>query len=126
MEYDCIYNAKNNTIETTTHGLAKADVFIKMVRSIIEECKQHEIANLIVDHTDLDSSPLTIDNIETVKKITISFKSILNNRKIAFVVSRDLELGLIRAWDNMIEWSGGTAIETKIFKKREDALKWVK
>ena len=68
--------------------------------------------------------PLTIGNIEAAKYLSVSSKSILNNRKCAFVVFRNIELGLVRAWENMVEWSGGIGLETKIFKQKEEALEW--
>jgi hypothetical protein len=76
MRYECSYYPNLNTIEVSTHGVANIAALIEMLHRIAELCGQEKSANILVDHSELDASPLTMNNIDTISRITVSMKDI--------------------------------------------------
>jgi hypothetical protein len=100
---------------------------IEKVEDIFNTITSHEAWGggilLLVDETDLDSSPL---NSAGIQKIALSFQSQRLNfgaSKFAVYVSRDLEYGMNRMWGALIE--GKTEVKTSFFRSREEAVAWL-
>jgi hypothetical protein len=125
MTYECIYNPKLNTIEAATHGMADMTALLEMLHRIAELCRQEQNAKILIDHSDLDASLLTMKNIESISLSTVSFKDIFMKRKCAHVVAKDLQFGLVRAWEIIIAMNDFTEIETKLFRNIDDAVVWL-
>jgi len=125
VEYECIYNPDLNAVEASTHGMADPTVLIAMVHRIAALCGQHASANVLVDHSDIDATPLTMRDVETLSRTTVACET-FQGRKCAHLVARDLQFGLVRAWETMIEIHGLTELETGLFTDRTEAIAWVK
>jgi hypothetical protein len=126
MKYECSYYPNLNTIEVSTHGVANITALIEMLHRIAELCGQEKSANILVDHSALDASSLTMNNIDTLSRITASLKDTFKKRKCAHVVAEDLQFGLVRAWEIMVEIKGFTDMKKRLFKNRDEAIEWVK
>ncbi|MGO9379965.1 MAG: response regulator [Dissulfurispiraceae bacterium] len=124
--YECTYNPDLNIIETSTHGPADMTALMEMVRCIAEICGHEASANVLVDHSQLDSSNLTMSNIEALSSICVSLKDSFKVRKCAHVVADDLQFGLVRAWEVMVESNGLTDVDNRVFKDRNEAIQWIK
>ncbi len=99
--------------------MADITALIEMLHRIAELCGQEKSANILVDHSELDASHLTMNNIDTLSRITVSLKDTFRKRKCAHVVAEDLQFGLVRAWEIMVEIKGFTDMETRLFKNRD-------
>jgi hypothetical protein len=125
MRYECVYNPDLNIIEATTEGLADMATMLEMVQHLTEICERERSANILVDHSKLDASSVTMDNVETLSLTVVSSKDCFKGRKCAHVVSRGLQFGLVRAWEALIEVNGFTELETSTFTDRDEAIKWI-
>lgn len=126
MQYECAYNLRLNTIEVATHGLADIADLLEMVAQLAELCRQQESANVFVDHSELDASSLGMENIQAISNACVSQKDSFKKRKCALLVTDDLQFGFVRAWQMMIDSGGLTDFATRLFKKRDEAVAWVK
>jgi len=126
MRFNSVYNPNLHIIEVTTDGLAAVTDLLEMVHRNAELCRKEGSANILVDHSELDASSLTMRDIQTISDACVSLKESFEKRRCAHVVSNALQFGFVRAWEMLIEANGLTELTTKLFKKREEALAWVK
>ncbi len=119
------YNSSVGTIDATTDGIADLEELVAMVRHIAELCGEKRSANIIVDHSQLNAGTITMDEVRTLSNVTVSLKDFIGKRKCAHVVANDLQYGLVRAWEMMVELSGYREFEMRVFRTRNEALDWV-
>ena len=120
----CRYNSVHNIIEVTTYGPASFPELIEIFNCIAELCVQQKSANILIDHSDLDVGALSMNEINNPRRLTASAEDILKMRKCAHVAVKDLQYGLVRAWEIMVEVNGFDNLETKIFRNRNEAIEW--
>jgi hypothetical protein len=126
MRYECIYNPELNTVEGVTLGKADVAKFIELMDRVMGLCKREEAVNILMDHSDLDASSLTMENIERLGRTAASKKDICKVRKCAHVVINDLQFGLVRAWEIIVSMYELTDLRTRVFKVRHEAVGWIK
>jgi hypothetical protein len=126
MKYECSYNADVNTIESVTHGLASFTGLIDMLRSILDLCSKNATADIIVDHSNLDAGPLTMKDLSKIISHIADANDLLKTRKCAHIVAKDLQFGLVRTWEIMVELAGITDFRTMVFRNKTDAIEWIK
>lgn len=125
MDYDCIYNPGLNSVEAITLGVAEAARLKEMVFCIAGLCQQHSSANMLVDHSRLDASPVSMDDVRALSQATVLLKDVFDSRKCAHVVSTDLQFGLVRAWEALTELGGFPELDKGLFRSREEAVAWL-
>jgi hypothetical protein len=126
VEYECSYNPNLNAVEAATSGTADVTALIELVHRISALCDQQRSANILVDHSQVDATPLTMRDVETLSRTMVACKETFQGRKCAHVVAKDLQFGLVRAWEAMIEIHGLTELETGLFTDRGEAIAWVR
>jgi hypothetical protein len=126
MKYECHFNDDLNIIELVTHGHANLAGMKHMVQSGLDLCLQHVSADVLIDHSDLDVSPLSMNDISAVCNQIEEAVDIIKTRKCAHVTRDDLQYGLVRSWEIMIDLSGITDLNTMVFKNKTDAVQWIK
>ena len=120
------YNSDADTIEVTTDGPADTKELEAMARSIAAMCAERPSANIIIDHSRLKAGAVTMNEVRTVSNVTVSLKDVLGKRKCAHVVENDLQYGLVRAWEMLVEVNGYAELEMKVFRARDGALEWAR
>lgn len=125
MEYDCFYNPKLNAVESSTRGVADLTGMLEMLHRLAEVCRQHESANILVDHSQLDVRPLSMDHVRTLSLETVSLQDAFRMRKCALVVDTDLQFGLVRVWETLTELGGFGELDKKLFRSRQEADAWL-
>jgi len=83
MKYRCSYNSDLNIIETVTHGQASIAELNEMVRRTAEFCAQKYSANLLVDHSELDASLLSMEQVQELATLVVSLKDNFKGRKVS-------------------------------------------
>ena len=125
MKYECIYNATLNIIEVATKGVAAFGDMVDMLRCVVDICAQKASANILVDHTELDASQLTMHHIQKLSDMAAASKDILKNRKCAQIGTQDLQFGLVRAWEAMSKFNGLDELDTMVFRSKAAAYQWI-
>lgn len=79
---------------------------------------------MLVDHSDLNSGPLTMEEIRGLADLAAQAREVVGPARVAHVVSRDLEFGLVRMWELFVEqqWDA----RTRCFRSRDEAVAWLK
>jgi hypothetical protein len=126
MQYKCNYNPDLNTVETSTCGAASLTELIDMSRCITELCSQKRSANIMIDHSELDASSITIDDVNVLSSLAVAWKDILKMRKCAHIANTEVQFGLVRTWEIMVEISGLTNFNMMVFRNRDDAIEWIR
>ena len=126
MRYECNYNAKTNAIEAATYGMADVTQLLEMMHQVVELCGRKETANILIDYSGLDAQSLTMENIETLGRTAASNKDICKVRKCANVVANDLQFGLVRAWEIIVDLYDLADLEIRLFRNRNEAADWIK
>lgn len=126
MKYNSQYDSELNIIESDTHGLASKNGLIEMLHSLIELCLQNDTADIIVDHSDLDASQLSTDDISEICRHFIKAIDLMKTRKIAHVATKDLQFGFVRMWETLVGIEGSLDIKLRVFRNKKNALEWIK
>ena len=122
MEYTVIYHGEY--FEIKTRGVADFKRFQDMVKSLFEHDKWKLGSHILIDHTELDSGFLTTNDIQAIANLCAEYRAFFGKGKIAIVVARDLEYGMIRMWQafmNSKVWD----MSDKLFKSRDEAIAWI-
>ena len=125
MKHECNYNTDLGFVEAVTHGAATREDMVNMCISIRNLCEKHPYANVVVDHSDLDAGPLSMDDIQYIADLVASSKSVFSGRKCAHIAVKDIQFGLVRAWETLVELSGMSDLYTMSFRSRDSAIKWI-
>jgi hypothetical protein len=110
--------------EVVTSGNAEAATF----RTCLEEVFRHERWRrgmpYLFDHSDLDSGPLTVNDVRGIADACLDFREEFGSSRLALLLRRDLEFGLARMWGVFME--GRWDATVGIFRSRDDAVKWLR
>ncbi len=125
MEYRCTYNADQDLVEAVTGGVASPAEFSDMLIEVAGLCRRNETAHILIDHTALDVGNLRMEEIRALSRLVASARDLIRERKCAHLVGSDLQFGLVRAWEIMVEINGFPELTTRVFRDRLAALDWL-
>ena len=125
MVADYRYNPTLNAIEVTTSGTADLPGLSDMLRHIAELCAQHGSAHLLINHSRLDAGLINMNDIRHLGRATAQMREIFGMRRFAHVVDRDLQYGLVRAWETLAGLNGLSAVDNRLFRNRSEAVAWL-
>lgn len=78
----------------------------------------------LFDHSDLDSGPLTVNDVRSIADACLDFREQFGFSRLALLLRRDLEFGLARMWGVFME--GRWDATVGIFRSRDDAVAWLR
>jgi hypothetical protein len=126
MKHNSHYDFELNIIEFDTHGLATKNGIIEMLHSVTELCIQHESVDIIVDHSDLDASQISKNDILEISRHFTKVIDLMKTRKIAHIATKDLQFGLVRMWEIFVEIEGFPDLPLMVFRNKKSAIEWIK
>ena len=122
MEYEVAL--RDGIFEVVTRG----DAEVMKFREYLDETFRHESWKpgmpVLHDHSDLNSGPLTVDDISRIADFCAESRRDFGHSKLAVVLRRDVEFGLARMWETFIEdrWDATAGV----FRSRDEAVRWLK
>jgi len=121
MEFDLRY--RGGFFDGKTSGDAELDTFRELLDVMFAHEEWKPGTPVMYDHTDLNSAPLTVDDVRSIAQMCADRRAKFGVAKVAIVVSRDLEFGLSRTWAAFVEdkWD----VSANIFWTREEAIAWL-
>ena len=121
MKYEI--NEHDDFVEVITSGDADLATFRDFLSDVLSLEAWVPGTPLLTNHTELNSGPLTVDDINRIASLAGNARVALGPLRLASLVSRDLEFGLARMWEVYVEekWDGATAV----FRSRDDAISWL-
>jgi hypothetical protein len=126
MEYTSTYDADLDVVATVTAGQADLSDLIRMTQGIVDLCAMHPTANILVDHSSLDAGPISVEHLRQLSGSTLRALRSLGHRKCAHIAAGDLQFGLVRAWETLIQLADLDELETTAFRDREAAVAWLR
>jgi hypothetical protein len=111
-------------LEVRTYGDADLKGCKDFIRAFLAHEHWHPGGALLINHSELNSNPLTTDDIIELAQFTKPFLPQMGKARIALLVSRNLEFGMGRMWQSFA--SEGRESVSEVFKSREQAISWLK
>jgi hypothetical protein len=107
-----------------TSGDAGLKGLADMVADILSHPKWEKDGAIFIDHSDLNSDPLTVGEIYSIAGEVGRVRERFGRARVAFLVARDLEFGMLRMWDAIAsdKWDG----ISRSFRSRTEAISWLK
>lgn len=115
---------RDGVCEAVTSGAAEVLKFRELLVSAFRQEGWVRGMPCLFDHSDLDSGPLTVDDVRCIADYCVEFNAEFAHGRVAAVLRRDLEFGLARMWGFFVE--GRMHAVIGVFRSREDALQWLK
>jgi hypothetical protein len=119
-------NYHDAIFEVTTFGDAILRGYYDYTEAVLEHEKWKPGGLILLNHTDLNTGPLKIDDVQAIANIAGLYSKQLGTAKVAIVVDRDLDYGMTRMWQALVESYTTSPDSTKIFRNRDEAVAWLK
>jgi len=119
-------NYHDTIFEVTTSGDAILQGYYDFTKAVLEHEEWKPGGLILLNHTELNTGPLTIDDVQAIAIISGQYSEQLGTAKVAIVVDRDLDYGMTRMWQALVESHTTSYDSTKIFRNRDEAVAWLK
>jgi hypothetical protein len=123
MEFTIEFGASDAAVVITTGGAAHADGFLRFNRAIAADPRFQPGISVLVDHSALDMSTLTDDDLTEIARSVAAIQDRLGESMVAIVVPDDL--GYRHTRQARAE-AQPLQIEAEIFSFRDDAIAWLR
>ena len=124
MQFNLNYH--DAIFEVTTSGDAILQGYYDFTKAVLEHEEWKPGGFILLNHTELNTGPLTIDDVQAIAIISEQYSEQLGTAKVAIVVDRDLDYGMTRMWQGLVESHTTSDDSTKIFRNRDEAVAWLK
>ena len=114
----------NGILEAKTEGDATFADLQDMTTALLTHEKWSPGGALLVDHSELNAESLNIGQIRSLADMATQARAQIGRARIAHAVSRDLEFGLVRMWENFV--SPHLDARLGCFRSREHAVAWLR
>ena len=81
---------------------------------------------LLLDHSKLKAGSLTIDTVRAIADISGQYSEQIGKAKIAIVVESDMDYGMTRMWETLVDINTDWFASDKLFRNRDEAMVWLK
>ena len=112
--------------EVTTSGDAILQGYYDFTKAVLEHEEWKPGGLILLNHTELNTGPLTINDVQAIAIISGQYSEQLGTAKVAIVVDRDLDYGMTRMWLVFVESHTTSYASAKIFRNRDAAVAWLK
>ena len=119
-------NYHDAIFEVTTSGDAILQGYYDFTTAVLEHEKWKPGGLMLLNHTELNTGPLTVDNVQAIADISKQYSEQLGKAKVALVVDRDLDYGMTRMWQVLVGSDTTSHDSVKIFRNRDEAAAWLK
>ena len=119
-------NFRDAVFEVTTSGDAIRQGYYDFTKAVLEHEEWKPGGLILLDHTELNTGPLTVDDVQAIAIISGQYNEQLGTAKVALVVDRDLDYGMTRMWQVFVESHTTSYASAKIFRNRDEAVAWLK
>lgn len=124
MQFNLNYH--DAIFEVTTSGDALLQGYYDFTKAVLEHEEWKPGGLILLNHTELNTGPLTNDDVQEIANISGQYSEKLGTAKVAIVVDRDLDYGMTRMWQGLVESHITWYDSVKIFRNRDGAVAWLK
>lgn len=123
MQFELVPHYDTSILEVQVSGRIEHDYFIEMISLVQSELRILKFNHLLYHNMGTDSSSLTLDNMKTIVHASRGLNTLLENGKLAAVLSNKLSYGLARMWYALS--SADLTFDFEIHSHYEHALQWI-
>lgn len=123
MQYTLVFDDVLQCFVVNATGPATISDIRMMIDEILRDGRWRHGMNVIVDYCLTELNCLTSADVHTLASIIKALEGKAGNGRIAHVVSRTVDFGIIRSWENMIE--SQVPFNFHVFYSINDAKKWI-
>ena len=124
MQFNLNYH--DAIFEVTTSGDAILQGYYDFTEALLEHEEWKPGGLILLNHTELNTGPLTIDDVQAIAIISKQYSEQLGTAKVAILVDRDLDYGMTRMWQALVESHTTSYDSVEIFRNRNEAVAWLK
>ena len=121
MEFSIEYRDSHMVVKTSGDG--DVESFKKMHSAVLDNDNWVPGTPVLIDHTAFNVGPLTVDNIRAIAMDVVMRAEQLGQARCAFLVSRDLEYGMVRMWMAFVEYK--LLATAEVFRSKDEAIAWL-
>ena len=124
MQFSLTYH--DAIFEVATSGDAILQGYYDFTKAVLEHEEWIPGGLILLNHTKLNTGPLTIDDVQAIATISEQYREQLGTAKVAILVARDLDYGMTRMWQVFVESYTTSKDSVEIFRNRDEAVSWLK
>ena len=122
MEHEIVFNGEVYALEVSTSGGATVAGFETYLKDVLDDPRWNPGMSVLCDHTDLDSSDLSTDDIRRIADLHLEYDRRIGDGHCAIVTGDTGTFGLARLWEG---YTTGLALHTRVFLRREQGRSWL-
>ena len=123
MQHTIIVDSHNHQLTVTTSGDGDVVGVVSFLEEIIVHPHWKTGNNILLDHRNLRFDKVKMDGVHRIARFFKSISPKLGDGKIAFVMNRDIDFGIARAWE--ILTADEVDIQIEVFRSIEKARTWL-
>lgn len=123
MEYKITFDEELVCFVVSATGPATARDIHSFVNELLNNSRWRRGRNVIIDYRLADLSVLTSSNAHDLANYVMRLKERIGSRRVAHVVSQNVDFGMVRTWENLVE--DQVAFDFRVFHSMDDARKWI-
>ncbi len=112
-----------NVVDVHFKGVIDLTAINSALQSIINRADWEPGKSIIFDYSDLDFRDFSSKDMRLVSDMVVRYKNAFGSAKWAFILSSDLQFGLMRMWEIITE--DRVPMNINLFKNRTDARVWI-
>jgi hypothetical protein len=121
MKYELNY--REGFFEVKTYGDAEPGGIKEFLESMVAHEKWKPATSFLVDHSELNFGPLTVDEVRDIADVCARLRAELGQARCASVTPRDVQYGLVRMWEVFVDdrWD----VIHQAYRSRDEAVSWL-
>jgi hypothetical protein len=112
-----------NLVDVRLRGVFELQAIKNVLQSIVTHSDWEPGKSIIFDYSDLDFTGFSSEDMRLVSDMVVQYKNSFGSGKWAFIISNDLQFGLMRMWEMITE--DRVPMVIALFKNRPAAHDWI-
>ena len=121
MEFEVSF--QDGIFTVVTRGDAEVMKFREYLDEMFEHDRWQPGMPVLHDHSELNSGPLSVDDIRLIADFCAESREQFGNSRLAVVVFRDVEFGLARMWGAFVDGRWNATAQT--FRTPKEGRQWL-
>jgi hypothetical protein len=123
MEHTIMFDNDMSCSIISANGPATVRDLSVFIDEVLKDDRWRSGMNVIVDYRLAELNDLTSSDAHALADTVKGLKDKVGTGRVAHVVSRTVDFGMVRMWENLIE--DQVSFDFRVFYSMDDALRWI-
>ena len=123
MKSEITSDQQLNLVDVRFMGILDILEMKSALKSIIDQPDWKPGKSIVFDYSDLDFTGFSSKDMQMISDLVVGHKNSFGRGKWAFIISNDLQFGLMRVWEMITE--DRVPMIINLFKNRLEAQNWI-